>query len=256
MPAENLLARKAADYEDRSSVFKERRETYGYSKMQRALAQSGTEISVYHVRKIMRENGFYPETCTKYSPYHNGKQTGQFSPNLLKQTFRTEKPDKVWVGDITYIKTTLGWVYLAAVIDLYNREVIGYAVDKQIDTELVNRALGNAIRGRDNLNGLVFHSDRGCQYSSQGYQQMLEKHGIVSRMTRPGCPYDNSCAESFFATIKKECIYQRRYVIMEDVGRDMFSYVEMFYNRKRMHSVLGYLSAVAYRRKNQGGEAA
>lgn len=238
------------------ALFSESRKTYGYREMQRALAQSGTEISVYRVRKIMQENGFHPETITKYRPYHNGKQAGQFSPNLLRQNFRTEKPDKVWVGDITYIKTTLGWVYLAAVIDLYNRGVVGYAVSKQIDTELVKRALGNAIRGRENLKGLVFHSDRGCQYSSQGYRQMLEEHGIVSSMSRPGCPYESSCAESFFATIKKECIYRRRYVAMEKVRRDMFSYVELFYNQKRMHSFLGYLSPVAYRRTNQGGEAA
>lgn len=123
-------------------------------------------------------------------------------------------------------------------------------------TELVKRALGNAIRGRENLKGQVFHSDRGCQYSSQGYRQMLEAHCIVSSMSRPGCPYDSSCAESFFATIKKECIYRRRYVTMEEVRRDMFSYVELFYNLKRMHSFLGYLSPVAYRRTNQGGEAA
>ena len=237
-------------------VFSENRRTYGYRKMQRALAKSGIEISVYRVRKMMRENGFYPETCTKYKPYHNGEQSGQFSPNLLKQNFRTENPDKVWVGDITYIKTTLGWVYLAAVIDLYNREVIGYAVGKQIDTELVKRALGNAIKGRENLSGLLFHSDRGCQYSGQGYRQMLEQNGIISSMSRPGCPYDNSCMESFFATLKKECIYRKRYATMEEVRRDIFSYVELFYNRKRMHSFLGYLSPVAYRRKNQGGEAA
>lgn len=238
------------------ALFSESRRTYGYRKMQRALAQSGTVISVYWVRKMMRENGFYPETCTRYRPYHNGKQAGQYSPNLLNQNFRTEKPDKVWVGDITYIKTTLGWVYLAAVIDLYNREVIGYAVSKQIDTEHAKRALGNAIRGRENLSGLVFHSDRGCQYSSQGYRQMLEQYGITSSMSRPGCPYDNSCMESFFATLKKECIYRRQYVTIEEVKRDIFSYVELFYNRKRMHSVLNYLSPVAYRRKHRGGEAA
>ena len=121
-----------------------------------------------------------------------------------------------------------GQTNLATTIDLYNREVIGYAVSKQIDTELVKRALGNAIRGRENLKGLVFHSDRGCQYSSQGYRQMLEENGIVSSMSRPGCPYDNSCMESFFATLKKECIYRRRYDTMEEVRRDMFSYVELF----------------------------
>jgi len=158
---------------------------------------------------------------------------------MLKQNLRTEKPDKVWVGDITYTKTTLGWVYLAAVIDLYNREVVGYAVSKQIDTELVKRALGNAIKGRENLSGQVFHSDRGCQYSSQGYRHMLEEYGITRSMSRQGCPYDNSCMDSFFATLKKECIYRRQYVTMEEVRRDIFSYVELFYNRKCMHSVLG-----------------
>ena len=143
-------------------------------------------------------------------------------------------------------------MYLAAVIDLYNREVIGYAVSKQIDTELVKRALGNAIGGPENLDGLAFHSDRGCQYSSQGYRQMLEEHGIVSSMSRPGCPYDNSCAESFFSTIKKECIYKRKYATLEKVKTDVFEYVELFYNRKRMHASLGYLSPVEFRLKNDG----
>ncbi len=140
-----LLARKLLVMKT-EALFSESRKTCGYRKMQRALAQAGTEISVYRVRKMMRENGFYPETSTKYRPYHNGKQSGQFSPNLLKLNFRTEKPDKVWVGDITYIKSTFGWVYLAAVIGLYNLEVIGYAISKQIDTALVKHALGNAIR--------------------------------------------------------------------------------------------------------------
>ena len=153
------------------------------------------------------------------------------------------------MGDITYIKTELGWVYLAAVIDLYNREVIGYAISKNVDTELVKQALGNAIGRQGVKEGLLFHSDRGCQYASKGYEKMLEENGIKGSMSRPGCPYDNSCMESFFATLKKERIYRRSYGTMEEVRRDLFRYIELFYNRKRLHSVLGYMSPVEYRLK-------
>jgi len=173
----------------------------------------------------MRENGMYPETRTKYKPMHNGKVNGRYYRNLLQQNFRTEKKNQVWVGDITYIKTNMGWVYLATVMELYNREIIGYSISKKIDTELVKAALGNAIR-------------------------------IKESMSRPGCPYDNSCKESFFATLKKERIYRREYDTMKDVERDLFRYIELFYNRKRLHSVLGYMSPVAYRLKYDGKEVA
>ena len=140
-----------------------------------------------------------------------------YSKNRLKQNFRTQERNEVWVGDITYIKSEIGWIYLAVVIDLYNREIIGYEISKKIDTELVKRALANAIARNGLKEGLIFHSDRGCQYASKGYRQMLEENGILASMSRPGCPYDNSCAESFFATIKKERIYRRRYVTMKEV---------------------------------------
>lgn len=150
----------------------------------------------------------------------------------------------------------MGWVYLAAVMDLYNREVIGYSISKKIDTELVKQALSNAIARQGKEQGLIFHSDRGCQYSSKGYHKMLDENAIVGSMSRPGCPYDNSCIESFFATLKKERIYRREYNAMQDVKRDLFQYIELFYNRKRMHSVLGYMSPVAYRMKYAGKEVA
>ncbi len=230
-------------------IFKENHKVYGYRKMQKALLETGVKITEYRIRKIMRENGFYPETNIKYKPYRNGKVAGIYKPNLVEQEFKTEEPCKVWVGDITYIKTSIGWVYLAAIMDLYNREVVGYAISKQIDTELVKKALGNAIREKDKVKGLIFHSDRGCQYTSKGYQQMLEEYNIVSSMSRPGCPYDNSCMESFFASLKKECIHRKQYDTMEEVKRDIFAYVELFYNRKRLHAYLGYMSPVAYRIK-------
>ena len=170
----------------------------------------------------------------------------------MQQNFKTEKKNQVWVGDITYIKTQIGWVYLAVVMDLYNREVIGYSISKKIDTELVKQALSNAITRQGREEGLIFHSDRGCQYSSKGYHKMLKEHNITGSMSRPGCPYDNSCMESFFATLKKERIYRREYGTMEDVQRDMFRYIELFYNRKRLHSVLGYMSPVSYRLEYDG----
>lgn len=147
--------------------------TYGYRAIKKSLEQKGTEISEYKIRKIMRENGLYPETRKKYKPYRKGKADGK------------------------YYRTKLGWVYLAAVIDLYNREIIGYAVSKKIDTELVEQALGNAIGRSKVAEGLVFHSDRGSQYASRGYQKMLAEHGIKGSMSKPGCPYDNASMESF-----------------------------------------------------------
>lgn len=228
-------------------VFNDSDKTYGYRAMQSALKNEGIVISEYKIRRIMRENGFYPETVKKYKPTHNGKMDGKYHENLLQQNFVAEKKNQVWVGDITYIKTKTGWVYLAAVMDLYNREIIGYSIRKKIDTELVKQALSDAIGRNGKAKGLIFHSDRGCQYSSKGYHKMLEEYEIKGSMSRPGCPYDNSCMESFFATLKKERIYRREYNTLEYVQKDMFRYIELFYNRKRLHSALGYMSPVEYR---------
>ena len=127
---------------------------------------------------------------------------GKFCNNQVKQQFNANAQNQLWAGDITYIKTSVGWVYLSVVLDLYNREVIGYATSKNIDTELVKRSLGNAILRNGTKEGLIFYSDRGSQYASKGFQEMLNKHGIKGHMSRPACPYDNSCVESFFATLK------------------------------------------------------
>lgn len=230
-------------------IFNESDKTYGYRSIQASLKKENIEISEYKVRKIMRENGLYPETMTKYTPTRNDKTDGKYQENIIKQNFKVTEKNQVWVGDITYIKTKIGWVYLSVVIDLYNREVIGYALSKKIDTELTKQALANAIGRQGVKEGMIFHSDRGSQYVSKGYQKMLSENGMISSMSRPGCPYDNSCAESFFATLKKERIYRRNYVTMEEVRQDMFRYIELFYNRKRLHSVLGYMSPVEYRLK-------
>lgn len=227
--------------------FLESKRLYGYRKIRKSLEKQGVELSEYKIRDIMRKTGLYPVSMRKHRPGRNLSVREPYSPNELKQDFRTDAPGKVLAGDITYIRTNIGWVYLAIVMDLYNREVVGYAVSQSIDSELVRRALGNAIARSGGLRGAVFHSDRGTQYSSASYRRMLEENGIRQSMSRSGCPCDNACSESFFATAKKECIYLKNYATIDEVKRDIFEYIEIFYNRKRMHSYLGYMSPVEYR---------
>ncbi len=224
--------------------------------MKKQLDKERIPMSEYRVIRVMKENGFYPETNRKFRPTRNGKKNGMYYENILKQKFNANRENQVWVGDITYIKTTLGWVYLAMVIDLYNREIIGYATSKKINTELVKKALANSIVKHGTGENLLFYSDRGIQYASKGFRKMLEDNNITGCMSRPGCPYDNACVESFFATLKKERIYRRNYDTLEQVRSDLFKYIELFYNRKRMHSVLGYMSPVEYRMKHNDKEAA
>ena len=231
-------------------VFDENRQSYGYRKMGTALEDKGIYLSEYKIRRFMRENGIYPVTTKKYKPNCKGKATGKYLPDQLKQEFKVEKPNKVWAGDITYIKTVLGWVYLAVVIDLYNREIIGYSLSKKCDSELAKRALSNALAHTNGGDGGIFHSDRGTQYCSKSFQQMLKKYGLTGSMSRAGTPYDNACVESFFSIAKRECVYRKEYADFEAVQTDLFEYIELFYNRKRLHSTLGNLSPVAFRLSN------
>jgi len=228
-------------------IFDDNNQTYGYRRMQLALLEGKIELSTYKIRKMMREIGLYPVIAKKFNPYPNKKSDGRYSDNVLQQKFDVEEPNKVWAGDITYIKTGIGWAYLSIVMDLFNREIIGYSLSKSVDTDLVMRALGNAIHNKEDDKELMFHSDRGCQYSSKSFGNMLNKNGIIGSMSRAGCPYDNSCVEGFFSVLKRECIYRRKYSTMDEVEQDLFEYIELFYNRKRMHSTLGYKSPVKYR---------
>jgi transposase InsO family protein len=182
-------------------------------------------------------------TQKNYRPYRHHAEKNPYKEDLVRQHFRPEGPNVVWAGDITYVKTKLGWVYLAVVMDLYNREVIGYATSRKIDTELVKRALGEAVGRYPETQGTVFHSDR-------GYQNALAGYGMKASISRGGCPYDNSCVESFFAQLKKERIYRRNYKDLSEVDADLFDYIELFYNRKRIHPTLDYQTPMGYRFSN------
>ncbi len=229
------------------SVFEEFKSIYGCTKFLRELNDRSVDINEYKLRRIMRENGLYSVVVKKFKPYKPGKSDGMYAQNLLQRNFTPVGLNQYWCGDITYIRTNLGWVYLAVVLDLFNKEVIGYSISKNIDTELVKNALGNAVANRGKHENLVFHSDRGTQYSSCGYRTMLNELKIEPSMSAPGCPYDNAAMESFFASLKKELVHHRTYADIDEVKEDLFKYIELFYNRKRLHSSLGCLTPVACR---------
>lgn len=234
------------------NAFIENNKTYRVTRIKRYLnEEKGIEISEWIVRRIMRENGLYAIPETKFKKPSSGKKNGKdtrYSDNIVKQNFKTEWENEVWVSDITYIKTQLGWVYLAVVMDLYNREIVGYSVSKQINTELVLRATTNALgKNPKGVQGTIFHSDRGSQYTSKSLKKLLHFEGIKQSMSRPGCPYDNSPVESFFSSLKRECIHRKEYTSIKEVEKDLFQYIELFYNRKRLHSFLDYKSPINYK---------
>jgi len=230
-------------------VFNDNKQVYGYRKMQDALADESIFLSEYKVRKIMKENGLFSVVGHKWRPAKSGKATGRYLDNMLNQNFKVAAPNMVWVGDITYIKTSIGWVYLAIVLDLCTKEIIGYSISRRISTELIKRALANALAicGRDPKVKIVFHSDRGTQYASKSFQKMCRLYNLTQSMSKPACPFDNACAEAFFSVAKREEIYRRRYRDIDDVRFYLFEYIELFYNRKRKHAGLGNRSPKEYR---------
>jgi len=230
-------------------VFDENRQVYGYRKMQEELVEQGIEISLYRTRKIMRENGLFPVVGHKWRPARSTKASGRFLDNLLNQNFKVDAPNKVWAGDITCIKTSLGWVHMAVVLDLCTKEVLGYKISRRASTELVKQALADALisSGRDHTQGLIFHSDRGTQYASKSFQSMCRAHNITPSMSAVGNPFDNAVVESFFSSAKREEIYRRNYSGIDEVRHYLFDYIELFYNRKRKQAHLGYKSPKAYR---------
>lgn len=213
------------------------KETYGAGRIKSALVLRDIHCGESRIRRLMKENGIYSVMKRRYRPFSK-KETIEmrYTDNLLNREFSVLEPNKAWCGDITYIKTATGWAYLAVVIDLFNREVIGYSISKKANTELTKRAMANALSSRRPSGKVMFHCDRGTQYSSKSYQEYLDQHHVESSMSRKGNPFDNACVESFFATLKKEWVFHRSYQNIEQLKSSLFEYIELFYNRKRMHS--------------------
>ena len=222
------------------------RETYGSPSIWDALIKQGHCVGEHRVARLMRVEGIRAKTVKKWRATTQSNSRLPVAENTLNRQFTVEHPNLVWAGDITYVWTTEGWLYLAVILDLYSRLVIGWAMDHRLTVELAEQALTMALANRNPLAGLLHHSDRGSQYAATSYQRLLDTHGMLPSMSRKGNCWDNACVESFFGTLKRELVSHRRYVTRDEATQDIFEYIEVFYNRKRRHSTLGYDSPAEY----------
>jgi putative transposase len=227
-------------------IHQESRETYGSPSIWDALIKRGHRVGENRIARLMRVEGIRAKTVKKWRATTDSGHTWPVVTNTLNRQFQIEQPNRVWAGDITYVWTTEGWLYLAVVLDLYSRTVIGWAMGHRLTVDLAERALTMAVANRKPTAGLLHHSDRGSQYAATSYQRLLGEHGITSSMSRKGNCWDNACVESFFGTLKRELVYHRHYATRDEATLDIFEYIEVFYNRRRRHSTLGYDSPAEY----------
>jgi putative transposase len=222
-------------------VHRRSRYTYGSRRIMHQLRRNGLVIGRWRVRRLMKLAGVSIKRKRKYRTTTRSNHRYPVSPNLIQGCFRTEKPNLVWVSDITYIKTLEGWLYLAVVMDLFSRKIVGWSLARNMAVKMVKEALLMAIGRRQPDPGLIHHSDRGTQYACHEYRRLLQSYGIVSSMSRSGNCLDNAVAERFFRTLKSECLVNWRDMPAEEVKHDIVDYIEMFYNSERLHSYAGYL---------------
>ena len=227
-------------------IFTESRGTYGYPRIHRELRNRGIVCSKNRVARLMRKDGLRAKVKRRFKATTDSKHNLPVAGNLVQRNFTPDQPDQVWAGDITYIWTGEGWLYLAVVLDLFSRNVVGWAMDKRMTRHLVVNALNMALKRRHPVKGLVHHSDQGSQYASSDFQELLNKHGIRCSMSRKGDCWDNAPVESFIGTLKQELVFHQRYITLAQAKQSIFEYIERFYNRKRLHSTLGYQSPFEY----------
>lgn len=234
-------------------IFLDNNKTYGSPRICEQLRHTEQIIcSENRVARLMHEDGKFAIQRRKFCATTNSKHNYPVWANLLDRNFIVGEPNKVWVSDITYIWTNEGWLYLAAILDLFSRSVVGLAMDKTIADTLTQQALRQAILRRNPSKGLIYHSDRGSQYASHDFKLLLTQHEFIGSMSRKGNCWDNAVAESFFHTLKVEFIYRLKFKTREEAKRKIFEYVEMYYNCKRIHSTLGYLSPFEYEKQAAG----
>ena len=231
-------------------IYKQKHGIYGSPRITHELNKKGFQCSRPRVARIMAKNNIAAKTKRKFKTTTNSKHDYSISPNLLKREFTVEKPNKVWTSDITYIRTQEGWLYLTVVLDLFNREIIGWSTSQQLTAETTTiRALENACYQKNLPGGVLFHSDRGCQYACHEFRNILRKNKMIQSMSGKGNCYDNAVNESFFHSLKTEWVYFENYENKQDAGLSIFEYIEIFYNRERTHSSLGYMSPIEFLEK-------
>ena len=227
-------------------VFEQHKGRYGAPRVAVELHDAGTQANRKTVAASLHRQGLKARAARKFKVTTNSEHDLAVAPNLLKQDFHADMPNQKWVADITYLPTDEGWLYLAVVLDLYSRRVVGWAMDKRMKTGLVCGALNMALHQREQPTGVIVHSDRGSQYCSHAYQRIINTQQLKCSMSRRGDCYDNSCAESFFHTLKVELTHGVRYETRAQLRHEVFEFIEAYYNTNRRHSTLGFISPVDF----------
>ena len=228
---------------------KKNHDTYGSPRVHRELQKRGRVCGRHRVARLMRKHGIRAKQVRRFRPVTtDSKHALPVAPNRLDRDFSATGPDQRWAADITYIRTGEGWLYLAVILDLFSRLVVGWAVGDSLCRHLPLRALQMALGRRRPRPGMLHHSDRGSQYASGDYQDLLAQHGLVCSMSRKGDCYDNAVVESFFDSLKVERVYHQDYRTRREATADLFEYIEIFYNRQRLHSYLGHVSPAEFER--------
>ena len=233
------------------SIHTSSRKTYGSPRIVMELRKAGARHGRNRVARLMKQESLCGRQKRRYrvqttDSHHNEP----IAPNRLAEAPKASAPNQIWVADITYVQTQEGWLYVAAILDLYSRKIVGWAMGEHIDTALISKALFMALLHRQPPASLLFHSDRGVQYASFDYRSALTQAGLVASMSRKGNCYDNATMESFWSTLKLELVYRRNFQNRAQAQDEIFDYIEVFYNRQRSHSALNYLSPVDFELQN------
>ena len=232
-------------------IHQDSRQTYGSPRIQKVLSQAGHAHGRHRIARLMRQQGLCGRAKGRFRVCTTDSRHDQpIAPNRLPDLPAPSAPNRVWLGDITYVATEEGWLYLAGILDLYSRRLIGWATSEHIDTELILAAWGMSLTQRQPAAGLVFHSDRGVQYASHDYRHALQCAKTIASMSRKGNCYDNAAMESFWSTLKHELIYRRHFKTRAEARQAIFDFIEVFYNRQRLHSSLDYRSPVDFETQN------
>ena len=248
-PKSNRSAQNEQLVKHIESIHNQSRQTYGSPRVHDELQDMGIACSENRVARLMRQHGIAVEKKRKFIRTTDSNHSLPVAPNQLNQQFEVDRPDAVWTADITYIWTGQGWLYLAIILDLFSRRITGWSMAPSLERMLVVDALQMAVMARNPAEGLIHHSDRGSQYASNDYQKLLQENKMVASMSRRGNCYDNAPTESWFATLKRELVYRTGYTTHAQARQDIFEYIEVWYNRRRKHSSIGYMSPVAYEKQ-------
>jgi transposase InsO family protein len=231
------------------AAHKRTRQTYGAERLQKDLAEHGIQVGICRIKRIRRKLGLRCKQKRKFKVTTDSRHSLPVAENLLAQQFTVYQPNQVWVSDITYVPTDEGWLYLAGHKDLFTKEIVGYAMGERLSKNLVSESLFRAIAAKRPSKGLLHHSDRGSQYCSSEYRQLLAGEGLQVSMSGSGNCFDNAPMESFWGTIKQELIYHRHYRSRQEAKAEITEYIEVFYNRQRIQAKLGYLAPAVYARE-------